>query len=297
MKKVIIYSLTILFNFILLKCIHMSTASCVTTDASTVTNAEAVSCVGYSVICDNVSTIEDIRNSLDTQFGKWYLPLMWKHYCINHFSCNFNQESIAVINELFNKASGLDENIPLDLLATLASYDIELNICNSSLMPLVFKAYKYFEGKKEFSLSFVNCNISEFNLIHLVTIDNSTYAPIAYYRAPMLNQLNLTGNFIFTISSKLNNSTHFQCTFKSVIKVLDLSYNRITAEESLFALCCIADLRALHLRFNRVNKVSSLIVSCLETSLISLDLANNNIKTLKDFVLYGLKNLKHLDGC
>lgn len=271
-----------------------STNGCSTKYSSTWTD-ETISCYGYLIICKRFEVLEDIKSALDSVYGKWYIPNMWKHYCAYRFSCDYNQKSIAVITELFDTAFGLKENIPLNTLASLPSYDIALTKCSSSHMPLVFNAYKYFEGAKDFTFSFIDCNINDFNLIDFVTMDTTNKPPLSYIRAPRLKLLNLTSNIISTISSNINSSIRPKCGLRLVVNIVDLSYNKITEEGQLLALCCTADLFELYLRHNRIEKLSPLITPCLASTLKLLDLADNEIDTLSNFALFDFTNLEYLD--
>ena len=271
-----------------------STNGCSTKYSSTWTD-ETISCYGYLIICKRFEVLEDIKSALDSVYGKWYIPNMWKHYCAYRFSCDYNQKSIAVITELFDTAFGLKENIPLNTLASLPSYDIALTKCSSSHMPLVFNAYKYFEGAKDFTFSFIDCNINDFNLIDFVTMDTPNKPPLSYIRAPRLKLLNLTSNIISTISSNINSSIRSKCGLRLVVNIVDLSYNKITEEGQLLAFCCTADLFELYLRHNRIEKLSPLITPCLASTLKLLDLADNEIDTLSNFALFDFTNLEYLD--
>ena len=284
------------FNFalfiVLVFAVQQSSPGCKTTH-STAMKEEVVSCTGYFVICEYFTSVEEITNSLDSQYGRWYTPNMWKLYCGFRFYCDFNRDSITAVKQFFAGAFMLQENIPLDILATLPSYDIGLAKCDQSHMSLIFNAYKYFKGIKVFSLSFIACNIMNFNLLDLITLNE--IITISYERAPRLALLNLTGNLISSVSVGFSRNERLLCSFRSVVNVLDLNYNRITAEEGLLALCCTADLHELHLGYNSINKISTLITPCLADSLRLLNLASNAIESLNDFTLQELKNLEYLD--
>ena len=295
LSKFNMYNFFSLLLFVLLELQH-SSAGCVTVNSSTLMGEDIAFCTDYSVMCNNFTTITDVTNSLDPRFGKYYVPNMWQHYCGYHFFCGFNNKSINAVTELFNKAFNLEDSIPLDALANLPSYDISLRKCSPVHIPLIFNALKYFKGIKDFWFSFVDCNSSDINMIDLLTNDNTSTTPQrSYSRAPRLRLLNLTGNFISTLSSNLKSAKSLQCGVRSAINVLDLSYNRIAEEESLLALCCLTDILELHLKFNRIAKISTLITSCLATSLKLLNLANNEIISLEDFALNELNNLEYLD--
>jgi hypothetical protein len=244
---------------------------------------------------------------------------LWKLYSAVWVNCSYPADAVNIMNAFLQQPIGSSSinlyassySYPpgsLQDVIQFPGYGIAVTNCGlvSDNLTTVFKLYKQALGNTTFDFNLSTNNITDFSLSTLLSycssvrgFDNDIRSSIKFTRRPTIGLLNLSHNLIGDISTNPQTYSPLSYMYTNMhsyssplaesqndvvqsglsVNKLDLSFNSITSEYALRALCNVNGLLHLHLQNNDIDSFGCVLNGCL-ASLTLLDLSNNRLTVL-----------------